>query len=424
MSQGLAMSAPGWQTEELQDEWVDLEPGDDKGDEDNMSFGTHSLSLTAPLTAHIHTNNNDLETRTTSANVSNHAAGTFLVRDDVPNTPFLPKTPGRKKGLVKDIFTPLPLERMFEPPSPPEDELLPTAHTDAPLSDRFPSPSSTPNEDAIIGTTGISQASSSNGCNPGAACQFTFTVPREPTVTARSAFPQAQSTPNPPVVFQPKPPSTDPRLRLFQFQYDTYTREHLSAMVDSIAINTPSGTRTTPSPTTFAHQLSRVSELTGSASLANVSHLRSAKRVKLSPLSDYYGEGAGSQAVISRPKLTGKDYVGESKQLMQQIKSARDFSTISTTVSARNDSSPASHPDAQGTTKPHAPSITPSGIFYSSSCLHEIFMFVFVEQILLDTLYISTYPGMQSLIPPRHLVLSDLSKANILLPLIENKQRR
>ncbi|KAF9454831.1 hypothetical protein P691DRAFT_201922 [Macrolepiota fuliginosa MF-IS2] len=351
------MSAPGWQTEELQDEWVDLEPEDDRDGEDNLSFGTHSLSLTAPLSTHIHTNNKP-ETHIASTNTSNQAAGTFLIRDDVPNAPFLPKTPGRKKNLMKDIFTPLQLERMFEPPSPPDAETPPKNHADEPPADRFPLPSYAPNNDELINTS-IPQVTSLDRRKPNIACKFTFTVPKELTVATRPAFPQAQSTPNPPVVFQPKPPPTDPRLRLFQFQYDTYTREHLSAMVDSIAINTPSITGTTPSPTTFTHHLSRVSELTGSASLANLSHLRSAKRVKLSPLSDYYGEGAGSQAMISRPKLTGKDYVGESKQLMQQIKSARDFSTISTTVSTHQGSSPASRANAPEIANPLVSSTPP-----------------------------------------------------------------
>ncbi|KAF8506261.1 hypothetical protein JB92DRAFT_3122275 [Gautieria morchelliformis] len=40
--------------------------------------------------------------------------------------------------------------------------------------------------------------------------------------------------------FLPEAPPTDPRLRLFQFQIDTFTREHLSTMVNSIAVHAPS----------------------------------------------------------------------------------------------------------------------------------------------------------------------------------------
>ena len=61
--------------------------------------------------------------------------------------------------------------------------------------------------------------------------------------------------------------------------------------------------------------------------------LRNAKRVKLSPKADFYGKGNGDGAVISRPKIIiRRDYVGESRSLMQQIRQARDCSTISTTT--------------------------------------------------------------------------------------------
>jgi hypothetical protein len=102
-------------------------------------------------------------------------------------------------------------------------------------------------------------------------------------------------------------------------------------MVDSIAINTTSADSGTgnQSPEKGNQGLSPVSELTG----LSASDLRSAKRVKLSPGSDFYGEGDGAGAVISRPKNQRKDYVGESRSLMQQIRQARDFSTISTATS-------------------------------------------------------------------------------------------
>jgi protein NUD1 len=294
-------SVPGWQTEELQDEWVDLEPEGD-GDEDD------------------HTNS-DFEPDVAPSTNNSRAIGTFLVREDVSNNPLLPKMPGRnKKGLIKDFFSPLPLERMFDPPSP---------H----------SPSSgTPPEKAGDEIIETDMSNSLHRRKTDTECQFTFSAPRNTGLSPPSSgpFPQAQSTPNPPSALHNVAPSTDPRLRLFQFQYDTYTREHLSAMVDSIAINTPSGTGTTPTPTSFNQRLSRVSEVSDAG--ATMSHLRSTKRLKLSPCSDFYGEGAGSRATVSRPKLYGKDYVGESRSLMQQIKRARDFSTISTVASAQDGS--------------------------------------------------------------------------------------
>jgi hypothetical protein len=100
---------------------------------------------------------------------------------------------------------------------------------------------------------------------------------------------------------------TDPRLRLSHFQYDTFTRDHLSAIVDSIAVHSPSGGNGTvsASPDSFRHGLSRVSEVTGTI----IWDVRSAKRVKLSPRSDYYGESSGPVALIARPKPSRKGCV-------------------------------------------------------------------------------------------------------------------
>ena len=335
-------SVPGWQTEELQDEWVDLEPEGDGDEDDYLSYGTRSISFTVPLSTHIHTNS-DFEPDVTPS-TNSRPIGTFLVREDVSNKPLLPKMPGRnKKGVIKDFFSPLPLERMFDPPSPhsPSSGAPPQPSDPSPLSRPHSTETPTAPEmtsDEII-ETDMPNMHSLLRRKTTTDCQFTFSVPRNtgPSPPNSGPFPQAQSTPNPP--FEPPhnvAPSTDPRLRLFQFQYDTYTREHLSALVDSIAINTPSGTGTTATPTSFNQGLSRVSEVSDAAA---TSHIRSTKRLKLSPSSDFHGEGAGSRATVSRPKLYGKDYVGESRSLMQQIKQARDFSTISTVASAQ-DSSP------------------------------------------------------------------------------------
>ena len=335
-------NVPGWQTEELQDEWVDLEPEEDGHEDDYLSYGTRSISLTIPLNTHIHTHTDSESDAAPSINNA-HAIGTFLVREDVANKPLLPKTPGRnKKGLIKDFFTPLPLERMFDPPSPhspPGTQAGPSGHS--PLSHSHHIGASPCSEKAIdeIIETDMPNMNSLHRRKTSMVCQFTFSVPRDAsrqTPPTSTPYPQAQSTPNPPSGPNSVVPPTDPRLRLFQFQYDTYTREHLSALVDSIAVNTPSGTGTTATPTSFNQGLSRVTEVSGTA--AAMSHIRSAKRLKLSPSSDFHGEGAGSLSTVSRPKLYGKDYVGESRSLMQQIKQARDFSTISTVASAQDGS--------------------------------------------------------------------------------------
>ncbi|KAK0464720.1 uncharacterized protein EV420DRAFT_1760699 [Desarmillaria tabescens] len=251
------MAAPAWQTSELADEWPD--------EDDDC---TRSISLTAPLATVISTPATEKD--------NNYSAGTFVVHDALPPARALGKT------RVKDFFSPLPLERMFDPPSPP------------------PQP-----------TTSLAPPTLPNNA------RFTFTVPIPP--------PAFQSTPNPPP--QPTVTRTPGALKLFHFQYDTYTREHLSALVDSIA---PSQSFPSSEPTP-----SRSAD----ADADEFSRLRSAKRVKLSPRSDYSKE---EDIRISRPRIYGKQYLGESRELMQQIRSARDFSTVSTVTSGKsNRSSPA-----------------------------------------------------------------------------------
>ncbi|KAH9480554.1 Septation initiation network scaffold protein cdc11 [Psilocybe cubensis] len=334
---------PAWQTEELQDEWPEEEEGAEE-EENNLSYGSRSVSLTVPLSTHIHTTA-DFEPDVTPSGSGRAPAGTFVVREEVAHAPLLPKTPGRnKKNAIKDFFTPLPLERMFEPPSPPvQDGHASRASNPSPLShvsnaqtvEEVEQAEEEEEEDEIM-ETDMPNMNSFHGRKATQGCQFTFAMPRSGP-SRPSPLPQAQSTPNPPTVANNVAPLTDPRLRLFQFQYDTYTREHLSALVDSIAINTPSGTGTgtTATPTSFNNGLSRVSEVTGTA--ANMSHMRSTKRIKLSPSSDLYG-GSPPQATIARPKIYGKDYVGESLSLMQKIKQARDYSTISTVASTQTNS--------------------------------------------------------------------------------------
>ncbi|KAK7056617.1 Protein nud1 [Paramarasmius palmivorus] len=339
----MAASRPAWQTEELEDEWIEEEPSvvvdddddehnhrsnDDNDDEDYLN-GTRSISFTAPLATTIHTIQDITDT-----NSSPPAGGTFLIHEQVTNSPLnlLPKTPGRnKKGNIKDFFSPMPLERMFEPPSPPpEPQQPPKIIPTTPSSD----------SDEIL-ETDLPDMASFDGRKPSINCQFTFSAPREREHwLTPNAMPQAESTPGHPH-FPNTAPSTDPRLRLFQFQYDTFTRDHLSAMVDSIAVNAGLGSGASNSPVSLNNGLSRVSEITSANSHDEFSHLRSAKRVKLSPRSDFEDD-SGDDVVervvsVARPRLFGKEYVGASQSLMQQIKEARDFSTISTVVSVRGE---------------------------------------------------------------------------------------
>ncbi|KAJ3998798.1 hypothetical protein F5050DRAFT_1566398 [Lentinula boryana] len=308
-------SRPAWQTEELEDEWIEAEPEGGEYDDDEEFNGTRSISFTAPLSTQIHTIHDIISNTSTPETM-----GTFLVHRSIPNVPLLPKTPGQnKKANIKDFFSPMPLERMFEPPSPPAPRLSSFQQSSRPTENR--------QTDEIM-ETDIPNMVSFDGRKPSVDCQFTFSAPRDGFLYHDNR-PQAESTPGHPIPRTTNAPPTDPPLRLFQFQYDTYTRDHLSAMVDSIAVNPGLGSGTTNSPASLDQGFSRVAEAIGTHSLT--SNLRSAKRIKLSPKSDYRGDVSEP----SRPKLFGKDYVGESRSLMQQIKQARDFSTISTVASAQ-----------------------------------------------------------------------------------------
>ncbi|KDQ62247.1 hypothetical protein JAAARDRAFT_170487 [Jaapia argillacea MUCL 33604] len=378
------MSRPAWQTDELDEEWI--EPDDDEQDLPIPSHdGSRSISMTVPLGSITSSNyplplpDDDISQREPYPRppTPEPPGGTFLIRTDVPDVPaFLPKTPGRnKKSGIKDFFTPLALEKMFEPPSPPPAFAALHLPTTAPV---VPSPLSQVHSASESGdgldtrdSTGreVMTASSPNliashARKPSINCQFTFSVAPKKTPNP-SPHPQASSTPGPPVGPNPMvAPPTDPRLRLFHFQYDTFTRDHLSAIVDSIAVGTPTGSNgsrstsapaSTPTPGIVLQSrthLSRVSE----SSDASSSRMRSTKRVRLSPASDYgYGEGAGAGATIRRPVLR-RDYVSESKSLMEQIKQARDFSTVSTVMSAH---SPA--PTSASRPADRSSSLTPSG---------------------------------------------------------------
>ncbi|KAH9947417.1 hypothetical protein B0H21DRAFT_738596 [Amylocystis lapponica] len=336
---------PAWQTDELVDEWIDQDDDDDLAVSSAYAHSSSDISFTQPIGS-VLVRNADLE------NITGEAGGTFLVREDVPAAPILPKTPGRnKKTFTNDFFSPLALERMFEPPSPPATNStpLPPVQTTAPIVPSrlsqvyIPGQETSEQADSSVGSGWEDRNGESGVPEPAAGatdtdraslnCQFTFEVPRRPSpFNPMGSAPEAQSTPGPPHAGPSmlNPPTTDPRLRLFQFQYDTFTRDHLSAMVDSIAVNTPSGG-------SGAQGQSGESSPTGLSPVreASLSRLRSSKRIKLSPASDYSGDGGDGAAVIIRPLSMRRDYVGESKSLMEKIRKARDFSTVSTVASAQ-----------------------------------------------------------------------------------------
>lgn len=331
------MSRPAWQTDELDEEWVDHEEAGSVRWQDSVSSrGTSSdLSLTEALPSTF------IPENSASPTSSPVAPGTFVVREDAPAVSLLPKTPGHNnKSKVKDFFSPMALERMFEPPSPPrrstEPPIPPTSHhTAAPaipsrLSKvHYPGESTAEYDPNEIIETDIPNLAVFDPRKPSLNGQFTFSIPQ----STPNLSPIPQSTPTTRPRISNNPPPTDPRLRLFQFQYDTFTREHLSAMVDSIAVNTPSAVSnaTTFSTHVSAHVISRISE----AEDESMSRMRSSKRIKLSPATDYTDEEVPLTPVpLERPN-SRRDYVGESRNLMEQIRRARDFSTISTNAPSR-----------------------------------------------------------------------------------------
>ena len=333
------MSRPAWQTDELDEEWVDHEEAGSVRWQDSVSSrGTSSdLSLTEALPSTFAPEN------TSSITTSSVAPGTFVVREDAPAVSLLPKTPGHNnnKNKMKDFFSPMALERMFEPPSPPKQPTEPpiphTSHrTAAPAIPsrlsrvHYPDESADEHDPNEIIETDIPNLAAFDPRKPSLNGQFTFSFP--PSTPNLSPIPQ--STPTAHHRIQNNPPSTDPRLRLFQFQYDTFTREHLSAMVDSIAVNTPSaGSNATQtlSARINAHAISHISE----ADDESLSRMRSSKRIKLSPAVDYVDEEHPPTLFPSERPNSRRDYVGESKSLMEQIRRARDFSTISTNAPSR-----------------------------------------------------------------------------------------
>lgn len=330
-------SRPAWQTDELEDEWIDDEPASGPApDKSDLSYTNLVGSILM---------RKDDEGELGESSSTSGSGGTFLIRDDVPNLPFLPKTPGKsKKSMVKGFFSPLPLETMFEPPSPPSNP--------APL----PPPPPPPNAPVIpsrLSQTYIPEYDTSGTRSDGNTEEvekrsdgdlddeqrederrtpslqlppeaenfnFTFAPPGPGHLDPTGRSTNAQSTPVPPGRMAQNTP-----LRLFHFQYDTFTRDHLSAMVDSIAVNTPSGGTTPSTADGSPHGISRASE-------RSLSRLRSTKRIKLSPASDYSPTGDGA-AFIMRPVSKTRDYVGESRNLMDNIRKNRDFSTVSTTAS-------------------------------------------------------------------------------------------
>lgn len=164
---------------------------------------------------------------TTSADV----VGTVLVKPNEHQAARLPLA-GRLGLVNKNMFSPLKLETMFEPPTP-----------------RI-----TPSDD-IIGADDQPPFQFNN--KPNQSYPFTFSKPHIPPIVHHNIQDQ-------------DPDST--KLKLFQFQYDAYTRDHLSALIESIPLDSSSRTASTPSARKRDSDDSHV--------------FRPHKRIKISPLDE------------------------------------------------------------------------------------------------------------------------------------------
>jgi hypothetical protein len=402
----MAVATPGWQTEELLEEWVESSPSPPPTTLPK-SFPTKSLPRNtdsvhakrgslrglghaparglASRSASSASENNvkmlakrDLSgllsppsSRSSSEDVENQppangtvaVPGTFLVKDGVDDDRG--KHLLRNQAKSKDIFGALPLERMFRPPSPP-NAIASTSRPTPPA----PEPTASPEPIAIVSPP---LAESQNRrishqyapANPSRLCKsitpsncsssFTNSADRSNVIgteqqanqslaeleddsilqdetappsehtteihpLARSTTPQysparqdesptiPQSefsfTYEPPSQAENRQPTFDPSeishstmhggrnaaeasgqgLRLFRSTYDTYTRDHLSALVDSIAIEHSSSQ--SPSARGDSRDQSPMSgEGSGSRESGSTpaSDMRSSKRLRMSP---------------------------------------------------------------------------------------------------------------------------------------------
>ncbi|KIO23898.1 hypothetical protein M407DRAFT_9217 [Tulasnella calospora MUT 4182] len=405
------MAAPGWQTDELDEEWVSPPPSPAPA---NNSFKVNNsirnvsspsvkdiILLSTPTKTSRFLDSANSSPSTGYQDGSSPQGGTFLIREDqpLPETPLGLK-PGQrpKKGMLKDFFTPLALERMFEPPSPPATPdlqdgpdrsttpPLPPSPSTAPrvlsqptrslppsrLSQSFvpPSESDTSNvdgstvegSDAIVASD-IPGLVAFDGRKASSTFQFTFQVPKTPSHdnanTSRHYSPP-NPTPNPraaktrdaswgntrsashnatdgePQAEDDRPPS-DPPLKLFQFQYDTFTRDHLGALADSIAI------RGSPSA---SHESEDGDE---------EPVWRSTKRIKLSPPEDLSSRTSSSRDFRNSPwgKVQTREYFKGSQSFARMLNggglvpSQITQGPASTVVADRRDSNTEYlHPDA------------------------------------------------------------------------------
>ena len=231
-------------------------------------------------------------------------AGTFVVKEGVEDD--------RGKALAKvkkgrDMFGPTALEKMFQPPSPDQQPQAPShqaqqptsqqSHSKQPHADepRIKPQATAPTMDARRASHPYAPANPSRlskSVTPSTASSITMSemptglaeglsvtreeeaepdLPRQEfSFTYPAPAPESHST-----VFDRPPPSG---VRLFRSTWNTATREHLSNILDSIALE-PS-----PSPPS-APNAQNLQGWSPDASSSESSDMRSSKRMRMSPVS-------------------------------------------------------------------------------------------------------------------------------------------
>lgn len=320
---------PAWQTADLDEEWIDDPLHDGRDNDDTASPLTRSFVVhDSPVPDDV-----ELLGHTHIPQSSSPERGTFQIREDQPAAPIghLLEKKNQNRNAFKDFFTPLALETMFNPPSPHQSHpktcpstILESSHsatsTACAEEENMEFTGNMSNDSIVMDdeeqrdvilASDIPNLVAFDGRKPSNDYQFTFSA-------VQSGSAQVNT---PPPISQATAPATDPRLRLFQFQYDTFTREHLSAVVDSIAVHASDSSKSV-SP--------QIPSSTPQCQEPSCSDLRAPKRLKLTPPGD-----VSVNQPFGNPK-SRKDYVGESRSLMQKIKDARSPSMMTILAELRN----------------------------------------------------------------------------------------
>jgi len=305
-----------------------------------------------------------------SSGLAGEVAGTFVVKKGVEDD--------RGKALARkgrDMFGPTALEKMFQPPSPPQppqpqhavpDDARRSSHPYAPANPSRLSMSVTPStalsmttsevptrlggdedsvlrEDTVVredvsgvpqqdfsfsypaphiaaGSTGTRSESGSGTVRGGSSrSKAPFQPSLDPLEDGEPSNSTIHDRPHrrkhPRNASSPRAGSSIPGLRLFRSTYDTYTRDHLSALVDSIAIEPSPSPPSMPDAQNLrdwfpSASLSGSGDGTGSGS-SEGSDLRSSKRLRMSPVTPGRQEGGvrdwGAQRRAVYDRIRGRE---------------------------------------------------------------------------------------------------------------------